>query len=387
MRLSYSQLEWFLRCPYLYKYQFIDKHQIPRGKDALFGGLLHKVLEELYKRKPVIPTLTELLTFYEEDWQKGSLNSYFTSEIEANVHFKEGMRIVKDFYQSNDIAAAHILALEQFFNVPIQDQETGRTHTLSGRIDRIDKTKEGIEIIDYKTGRVLKSEKQISNDLQLSLYHLGVSFLWPKLVEKYHDRIWTALYFLRHGEKVMVKKTSEELSVTKDALLGYIRDIEEAIQTNTFEARPSALCAREPYARICPFFKDRYRDEKPKIQGKKEVARIIQEYDSLKREDKKVKVRLGELARIIHEYLDDQGLEGIYEKEKGIIRIQSPVYETDILLLKDILQELGKWEEVLEVSPKKVTIVMGQLPQEYQRRLRSTKKVKTISRSLRIKRS
>lgn len=387
MRLSYSQLEWFLRCPYLYKYQFIDKHSIPKGKDALFGGLLHKTLEELYRKKPVIPTLSEILAFYEEEWQKRSLGSYFSGDTEANVHFKEGMRMIKDFYQSNNIESARVLALEQFFDVPIQDEETGKSHVLSGRIDRIDKIKEGIEIIDYKTGRVLKSEKQIANDLQLSLYHLGVAMLWPKLAETYRDRIFVALYFLRHGEKVTVKKSSDELLLTKEAFLEHIRDIERAIESDTFEARPSSLCARDPYARICPFFKDRYREEKPKIQGKKEVAEIIREYYALKGEDKRIKFRLGELTRMIHDYLDEQGLEGVHEKEGGIMRVQSPSYEFNTDVLKDILKEVGKWEEVLEVSPKKVTIIMNELPQEYQRRLRLAKKVRSVSRSLRVKKS
>lgn len=385
MRLSYSQLEWFLRCPYLYKYQFIDKHTLPKGKDAAFGGLLHRALEELYKRKPIIPTLTELLSFYEEEWQKRSLHSYFANDVEANVHFKEGMRVLKDFYESNDIGGTRILALEQFFDVPVQDRETGRTHILSGRIDRIDKTKEGIEIIDYKTSRVLKSEKQTSDDLQLSLYHLGMSFLWPEMIQKYRNRVSVALYFLRHGEKVIVRKTPEELKATKDTLLRYIRDIEEALKTSTFEARPSLLCAREPYARICPFFKDRYRDEKPRIQGEKEVGVIVREYGSLKSEEKKIKKRLLELARMIHEYLDDQGLEGIYDGEMGILRSHSALYDIDKFLLKEVLSELGKWEEVLKVSQSKLKKIIGELPEEYREKIKKAQKVKGVSKSLRIK--
>lgn len=384
MRLSYSQLEWFLRCPYLYKYQFIDKQVFPKGKDAAFGGLLHRALEELYKRKPIIPTLTELLSFYEEEWQKRSLHAYFANEVETNVHFKEGMRMLKDFYESNDIGGTHILALEQFFNVPVQDRQTGQIHTLSGRIDRIDKTKEGIEIIDYKTSRVLKSKKQTSGDLQLSLYHLGVSFLWPEMIKKYRNRISVALYFLRHGEKVIVKKTPEELKATEDTLLRYIRDIEEAIRTNTFEPRPSLLCAREPYARICPFFRDRYRQEKPKIR-EHEVGDVVTEYLSLKEQERQIKTRIAQLNEMIHDYLDEQKLEGIFDGDKGITRSHSPLYEFDRSLLKEILDELGKWEEVLDISQSKLKKILKELPEVYREKIKKAQKVKGVSKSLRIK--
>ena len=71
---------------------------------------------------------------------------------------------------------------------------------LSGIIDRIDKLPDGrIEIIDYKTGKRIASQKEADNNLQLSLYALAVKNRWPKISLK---NISLSLYFLKFNEKI-----------------------------------------------------------------------------------------------------------------------------------------------------------------------------------------
>lgn len=386
MRLSYSQLEWFLRCPYLFKYQFIDKHPLPKGKDAVFGALLHSVMEYIYKQRPLYPTLTESLSFYENEWSKKELDSFFPSPLDASVHFKEGLRIITDYYQKNDIEGSKILALEKYFEVPISDPDTDETHLLTGRIDRIDKRDDGLEVIDYKTNRTLQSEEQIARNLQLALYHLGVASLWPRLVEKYHNNITVSLLFLRHQEKISAKKTQAELERTKEVTLEYIRKIQDSIKKDSFDSRPSPLCQMEPYSLICPYFKDRHRTRKPKIANQREVSEVIKEYLELKGEERKAKERLSELNELIHQYLDSEGLEGIYDGDVGILRSEIPTYELDRQALQQVLEPLGKWQGVLEVSKGSLEKVKSELPLEYREKINKAKKVKDITKSLRIKR-
>ncbi len=385
MRISYSQLEWFLRCPYLYKYQYIDKNKFSKGKDAVFGSLLHDTLEHVYAQRPAFPTLSETLAFFEKEWERKEAESFFDSPLDAGVHFKEGLRIIKDYYGKNDFENSSVLALEKLFEVPIEDSKTKETHVLTGRIDRIDKTPQGIEVIDYKTSKTLKSKKQVAQDLQLALYHLGIAELWPDLVAQYKDNIYVSLYFLRHNEKVSVQKKQEELDDIKNKLLGYIQDITQAIDKDDFPPRASLLCAREPYSRICPYFKDRYRIEKPKIQNQTEVSDIIKEYGTLKSQEKVIKHRLGELNVMIQDYLDQEALEGIFNDASGIIRAQMTRYEFEKELIRSILNPLGKWDDVVDISPTKLKKVMSYLSQEQRKKIDSAKTVKGVTKMLRQK--
>ena len=67
-------------------------------------------------------------------------------------------------------------------------------HLVRGRVDRVDELPDGsFELIDYKTGRP-KSEDDLRDDVQLSLYQLAARESWPGLraagrrfVEREHD--------------------------------------------------------------------------------------------------------------------------------------------------------------------------------------------------------
>ena len=382
MRISYSQIEWFLRCPYLYKYQFIDKHKLSKGKDAVFGSLLHDAMEHIYASRPAYPTFSEALVFFEKEWEHKEAPSFFSSELDAQVHFKEGLRIIKDYYAKADFESTNTIAIEKFFEVPIEDPKTNEVHLLTGRIDRIDKTKEGIEVIDYKTNKSLKSKRQVAQDLQLSLYHLGFVSLWPDLANEYD--IHVSLYFLRHNEKISVQKKQAELETTRAKLIEYIQQIKIAVEKNSFPPKPSLLCQMEPYGRVCPYFKDRYRENKPRIASE-EVNDVIKEYSALKAQERSVKNRIVELNAMIQAYLDEQGLEGIFNDTTGIVRSQLPRYELKKEAIKLILEPLGRWLDVLEISQAKLKIIRNEIPEEYQKKIVQAQELKSITKILRMK--
>ena len=243
-----------------------------------------------------------------------------------------------------------------------------------------------LEVIDYKTSTSMRTEREIKADLQLSIYHLGLNFLWPDMVKKHQGKIKVGLYFLRHGEKVSTEKTEEELNETKNKLLGYIKDIENAIIENKFPAKPSSLCKYEPYNDICPYFKNINQKEKPKIENR-EVDDAIREFEDLKINKKQIENKIKELQDKINNYLDEEKLEGIYNKEKtkGIIRSLIENYEYDQEKLKNILTSLQRWDDVLNLSQVKLNKVLIELPFEIKSEIEKLKILKRETKSLRLK--
>jgi len=58
------------------------------------------------------------------------------------------------------------LALERDFNLKING------HTVTGKIDRIDESEKGVEIIDYKTGAA-KDRLRPEDKMQLMIYQIA----------------------------------------------------------------------------------------------------------------------------------------------------------------------------------------------------------------------
>ena len=89
-------------------------------------------------------------------------------------------KILSDYYDKLDKSKFSVVDLESSFNILIQDDQ--ETHILRGKIDRIDKLKDGVfEIVDYKTDRRLPSQESADNNIQLSIYHLALTSRWPNL--------------------------------------------------------------------------------------------------------------------------------------------------------------------------------------------------------------
>ena len=82
-------------------------------------------------------------------------------------------------------------------------------HLVRGRVDRVDELPDGsFELIDYKTGRP-KSEDDLRDDVQLSLYQLAARESWE--VEARAG----SYYYVLDNEKVPVAHSDDELARVK----------------------------------------------------------------------------------------------------------------------------------------------------------------------------
>lgn len=379
MRTSYSALETFLQCPQKYKFQEIDKIKAPKSKEAVFGTLVHDALKYMFSRDPLFPTAEQVLTHFREGLEKSK--TVFTDD-EKNIYSTSGQNILKKFYTKNPPWNFTVVDLESFFEVPIADEKTGATHVLAGKIDRIDKTEDGsYEIIDYKTSRKLPPQAEVDQNLQLSLYHMGLLRRWPH-IDPHTIRL--SLYFLKAQEKLVTSRTKEALAETRAKTLAIINEIEQKRKTSdpkAFPPTPSALCNWCAYKPICPAWKHLYQNQKSNIKnqnllGEVDIKQIIKEYFNTKDADTKNKKRLGELTDHIHAYLDKEGLERVFGDEGSILRKTSERASWDTDKLRPVLLELGLWEQVAAPDTKKVKALLPSLPHEAQAKLAEAKIIK-----------
>ena len=370
MRTSYSALQTYKQCPQKYKFQEIDRIPAKKSKEAVFGTLIHNSLKFMFEKTPLFPTVDEVVEFYRNNFPPAE-NSIFETEIVRNAYFGEGLKMLKNFYAKNAPWNFSVIDLESRFEIPLVDEKRQETHILSGKIDRIDKLPdESYEIIDYKTSKRLPSQESVDNDLQLSIYSLGVQKKWPHLKT---EQIKVSLYFLKHGEKLTSSRTTDSIKKTQDDVIDTIGQIRNKLEKNEiFEPIPSPLCDYCSYRSICPAWRHLYRkipNSKSQIPNE-DIEKIIKEYFELKKTDQANETRLDELQRQIKDYMEQENLTRVFGDDGYISKSAQIRHKYNFEAIRQILEPLGKWREILDADEKKLKILMKSLPEEIQQKIK-----------------
>jgi len=382
MNISYSALDSFLSCPLKYKYQEIDRIRVPKSKEQFFGTLLHNTLKLVHSPGILSPTLEQALDFYSKNWNA----EVFSDETEERTAFAQGVSMLQDYYKKNDPAKINIVDLESRFQVEIGSAKSDKmpdrgasdkTHIVSGIIDRIDKTDDGFEIIDYKTTRKLPSQEKVDNDLQLSMYLAGFLKRYPKEIENL-DKIKVSLYYLKHGMKLTSARTLEQIEQSEKLILDLIGEI----QKSKFEPVISGLCDWCGYQNICPMWKHKFKDKKSE---KPEIEKLIGEYIALKDEVKSKSDRAAQIQEILGKFMDDERIDQVFSDEGRILRMLRKTYKYDKGKLRAILEPLDKWEDVLKIDGIALKNILGVLPYEARKEVEKAKEIEKESKSFVVK--
>ena len=380
MRISYSAFDTYQNCSLKYKFQNIDHIKTPKSKEAVFGTTIHETMKFVHTPGILSPTIDQALEHFSNAWNP----AVFDSPDEERAAFSQGVRIIQDYYQKNNPANFNIVDLESRFQIEIPAKSaadrgaSGQAHIISGIIDRIDKTEDGYEIIDYKTTKKMPSQDKVDNDLQLSVYLQAFLSRYPKEIENI-DKIKVSLYYLKHGVKLSATRTVDQLKKSEQLFLDTIKLIED----EKFEPNITPLCDWCGYQNICPMWKHKFKELR-KIDTE-EVNSAIGEYVELKSAISITKDRLGEIQEKILQYMDQEGVERVFGEQGIIARSLRKTYKYDEKKIREILEPLDKWEAVLKVDGVALKNILGVLPFEAKTEIEKAKVVDKETKTLAVK--
>jgi RecB family exonuclease len=372
MRISYSAFDTYQNCSLKYKFQNIDRIKTPKSKEAVFGSTVHDTMKFIHTPSILSPTLDQAMEHFSLAWNP----AVFDSPDEERAAFSQGVRIIQDYYQKNNPANFNIVDLESRFQIEIGDKEN--QHIISGIIDRIDKTEDGYEIIDYKTTKKMPSQDKVDNDMQLSVYLQAFLSRYPKEINNIGN-LKVSLYYLKHGVKLSATRTVEQLKKSEQLFLETIRLIEEG----KFEPNMNPLCDWCGYQNICPMWKHKFKETR-KIDTK-EVNAAIDEYIELKSAMSITKDRLGEIQEKVLQYMDQEGVERVFGSQGIIARSLRKTYKYDEAKIREILEPLDKWEEVLKVDGIALKQIMEVIPYNAKVEIEKAKMIDKETKSIAVK--
>lgn len=370
MRISYSALDTYKNCPLKYKYQEIDKIKTPKSKEAVFGSVLHSTMKFIHTPGILSPSLEQAMEHFSNAWNP----AVFNSPEEERAAFTQGVKIIQDYYKRNNPADYNIVNLESRFQIeigpvksPAGDHGASKErHIVSGIIDRIDRTENGFEIIDYKTTKKMPTQERVETDMQLSVYLQAFLSQYPE--EKNNlDKIKVSLYFLKHGVKLSASRTAEQLKENEQAFLDTIKLIEE----KKFDPNISPLCDWCGYQNICPMWKHKFKETR-KFDSE-EISSMIGEYIDLKSAISITKDRLAELQENILAYMEQEGAERVFGKNGIIAKSLRVTYKYDEEKIKEILEPLGKWQAVLKMDKIALKNIFEILPAQVKKEIEKAK--------------
>ena len=372
MRISYSALDTYQSCPLKYKFQEIDKIKTPKSKEAVFGSTIHDAMKFIHTPGIIFPTLDQAMEHFANAWNP----AVFDNPDEERAAFSQGINILQDYYKKNNPADFNIVDLESRFQIDLPDGESA--HVISGIIDRIDKTEDGFEIIDYKTTRKMPSQEKVDNDIQLSVYLQAFLSRYPN--EKNNlDKIKVSLYYLKHGVKLSSTRTLEQLEKSQQLFLDTIKIIE----SGNFEPTVSPLCDWCGYQKMCPMWKHKFKELR-KIDTD-EINAAISEYVDLKSAMSITKDRLAKLQDDIFQYMDREGVERVFGAQGVIAKTLRKTYKYDEKKIREILEPLDKWEEVLKIDGIALKNILESIPFDARKSIEKSKIVDKETKSLIVK--
>ncbi|KPJ85389.1 hypothetical protein AMJ57_03195, partial [Parcubacteria bacterium SG8_24] len=251
---SFTQLAAHERCPLQYKFAHVARIPVYGKAQMSFGKTIHGVLERFMRewvtRSSVcqadlfgsageagggVPvSKEELFEMYEAGWQ----DDWFPDKRLKEEYRAKGRSILSSFHDRVVRNGPANLYVEKDFRLKLGD------FWIRGKIDRIDRLDDGVEIIDYKTGAAKGDGKLRSDDKkQLLLYQIAVESLFDLKPRR------LTYHYLENGVDASFLGTDREKEALKQELL----DRMERVRQGDFSPRPGRHCGFCDFRSICEF--------------------------------------------------------------------------------------------------------------------------------------
>ena len=261
--ISLSHVNTYLGCSLQYRFRYVDQLPRPwRSAAFAFGTSVHAAIEWFHRQRMdgATPSLEQVRDVFDADWYAQNTEPLVFSEKESQNSLRLKAMEMLALYVSVPHGAAPA-AVEQFFELDLQDPETGEVFDLQLR-GVIDLIEEGDVVVDLKTAGRMLGSGDLERHLQLSTYALAF-FLRSGVIPQLRLDLLLKTAKPRL-ERLPTSRTREDLAWTARL----IKEVADAIETEHFFPNPSWRCSECEYFAHC----QRWRGWRPPPAGSSAVV-------------------------------------------------------------------------------------------------------------------
>ncbi|MBE9031063.1 PD-(D/E)XK nuclease family protein [filamentous cyanobacterium LEGE 11480] len=234
--ISATKLRTYQRCAYSYYLRY--EKRVKNNEyfaAAVLGTALHKTLAQCHRDWHYHDAVPDRRWFH-RCWKEKSQGMTLQQ-------IREGKAIL-DTYYDRYIGVEDVLrkplAVEGKIQATLEVQNL--EFQIGGRYDRIDFLPDGLELIDYKSAKIMQLPDPQDLDLQIGLYYLA-------LEQTYGEQLkYLSLLFLRTGEKVQYRATQRHKRLAKRTISQLATQLR---QEDSWQPTPGEHCSQCSFSRYC----------------------------------------------------------------------------------------------------------------------------------------
>lgn len=246
--LSPTRLNDYLECQRKFFYLKVLNIDIQHANwdNANYGTAIHNVLEKAVNfafENSFYPKLEEMLEWFNQNMD----NSTFTTVEKKEMFLKRGKTALSDYYpRFIETPIKSIVNVEYSFNnVEVQG------NFISGKIDRIEKNKDGTyELYDYKTGTPVSSKKVEIGESREDYFNqlCFYKYAFEKLTNKKVSKVGL-IYIENHSKTIYKELGQNDMEYIENLITKAYKDIKDLQFNET--AKSNDTCKYCAYKQIC----------------------------------------------------------------------------------------------------------------------------------------
>ena len=235
-RLSPSQADAYKTCPRLYALERRLRLSDASSQYALFGSLIHEVLEraerEVIGTGELHATLETVLGHLALVWAEGA--SFGSDELN-DAWLRKAEELLTKLYE-NWPGRGTPVAVEEIVEAVIAGV------SWVGRIDRVEETEGGLTVVDYKTSSTAATKDEAAGSLQLGFYATALGAGRPVTrAEMWFPRAKTRSVSTRSLDMGRLDEVREQMA-----------EVAVSVRSEAWEPTPGSHCRRCQFRLSCP---------------------------------------------------------------------------------------------------------------------------------------
>ena len=237
-RLSPAAITRYRTCPKSFLLTDIERVQRRGEASPIFaqGNAVHHALERFYGLPAEERQPENLERALRSVWPGVRSPGAFASKDEEATFGGAALEMLRSYGERFDLAVEP-LAREQWISLRVAGL------TVSGKIDRIDRRGDGLDIIDFKTGRRRLEREDLAEEPSVQVYVAGAEAEFQLPVER------VRFIYLALDEEVSWELEREDVDELKRRLVETVKRIQS---DEVFEAVPGDHCRFCPARLRCP---------------------------------------------------------------------------------------------------------------------------------------